>query len=114
MHDALTRIAKVEQGEASFLRRLAGGEDEVGAGRHDGLVGAAGQGVDHVVHGDEGLARGHDRAVRRLQALQRHRARALVQHDAVNEDKARPAAEVGDLVGVPYFLECGFSHVYLL
>src|SRR5690606_1443651 len=87
-HDALARIADVEQGDAGARAFLAEGADEIGARRHDGFVSAARESVDDVVHDAEHALNTAHAAPAIAQAAQRHSARALVQENAVDGEQS--------------------------
>ena len=103
MHDALVRIADIEQSDAGGHRRPPRRDDEFASTRHDRVITAARQRVDDVVHGAEHLGRFPDRPPARLEALQRDAACALVEEDAIDVEQCRSASQIGNRMLRPDF-----------
>jgi len=106
----LSGAAFIENAYPLVERRLTRGGDECPSRRHAGLVGATGEGVDHVVHGRERLTGGEHLAPCGRQTLQRHAAGALVQHDPVDEDERGAVAKLAYRMAPPKLVEEGFRH----
>jgi hypothetical protein len=94
VHDALVRVADVEQPDPCLERGFARLGDEGAAARHARVVAAAGEGVDDVVHGAEDATGVGDPAAGLPQALQRDGPGALVQQHAVDGEQRRLAGGV--------------------
>jgi hypothetical protein len=105
VHDALLRVAHVEQPDAGLERGLASLDDEGLAPGHPRVVAAAGKGIDDVVHRAEHPARIEHPSAAGAQALQGDGAGPLVQERAVDRYQRGPVAEVAHDVQVPELVE---------
>ena len=101
VHDALARVAQVEQGNAGLLCRCPGGLDKSPTARHQGFIAAAWKGIDDVIHGAEHPFRGAHLAAFGEHVLQGNGAGALVQEYAVDGQQAFAAAQALHLVQLP-------------
>ena len=108
--DSLVVAADVEKRDAGRTCRGAGLRDEFGSSRHARGVAAPRKGVDDVIHRAEHLFGIAHAATRRGQFLEGDAAGAFVQEDAVDVEEAAAAAEVGDQVLVPEFVDEGSRH----
>ena len=107
MGNALVGVVHVEQGDARCVAGGAGFGDEGIAARHQRAISAAGAGVDDMVHHCKHARRIDNRTTRLRHRLQRRRAGAFVEEDAVDGDQCAAPAQIGHDMGVPDFVEQG-------
>ena len=101
VNDALAGIVQIEQRDAVPERARAHRRQEGLARRHQRIVAAPSEGIDDMIHRREDARRRGHNAVRIVQTLQRHAARALVQEQPIHREQIRIAAERGDDVRIP-------------
>ncbi len=105
VHDALCRVAQVEQAYAGGLCSVARGGDELHAARHQRRVGSAGSRVDHMVHGGKHLCRVEDIAAALGDAPKGDATRTFVQQNAVDRDQIGGHIESRNAMLGPDFFE---------
>ena len=110
MHDALARIAEVEQGNTGIAGGAARGHDKVPAAGHARRIAAPGAGIDDMVHAAEHLLGTKHSPPFGLQAGQRNRAGALVEKNTIDVDQVGAVARRLDEMFVPKPVEKSAGH----